>query len=173
MWQKAFWRIMSGHTNSRECKRSAAYSLHMAISAVISESVAFLACYKWPLIGDLFQKRDFSNIVNAHQVSHPVGVDVMKSIGIPGALIDQVELVFVGHAYHVVVLPGWTVYQRHHHRRVTQTDFLWVGFVNFIAWSYFHGKTLEGVKAFFFFWNVSFNIQTITSSTCDMKPFSF
>lgn len=56
--------------------------------------------------------------------SHPVCIYVMEPIGVPGALVDQVKLVFVGHAYHVVVFPRRTVHQRHHHGQITKTDLL-------------------------------------------------
>lgn len=58
------------------------------------------------------------------RVPHPVSVYMMQPVGISSALIDQVKLMFVGHTDHIVIFPRRPVHQRHHHRRVTQTDLL-------------------------------------------------
>ena len=55
---------------------------------------------------------------------HSVGIHVVQPVGVSGALVDQVKLVLVRHADHVVVLPRGPVHQRHDHRRVAQTDLL-------------------------------------------------
>lgn len=92
-------------------------------------------------------KEKAANMCVCACVPHPVGLCVMKPVGISSALIDQVKLMFVGHTNHIIIFPGWTVHQRHHHRRVAQTDLLMGAWYTWLTLALF---TFTLLSLFFF-----------------------